>query len=169
MSRLELRPVLPEAGATLANLVELYAHELSAYFDLKIGADGRYGYPGLARYWEEPEQRFAFFVFSDGELAGFALATRGSPATSNRSDLDVAEFFVLRALRARGIGCEAASQLWDLIPGHWIVRAAVRNAPAVLFWRRAVASYAQGASIERTLELGGTARVVFELDSRAKA
>jgi predicted acetyltransferase len=169
MARVALQIVRPATGPVLSNLVELYCHELSGYFGLKIGADGRYGYPGLGRYWDEPEGRFAFFIVADEELAGFVLATRGSPVSDDPSHLDVAEFFVLRALRERGVGAEAAVLLWDQLPGHWIVRAAVQNTPAVLFWRRAVAAYSQGAYSERTLELKGIARQVFELDSRSKA
>jgi predicted acetyltransferase len=169
MTHVELRAVAPDRGALLASLVELYCHELSGSFGLTIGADGRYGYPGLSRYWEEPADRFAFFIVVDGARGGFALATRGSPASSDPSDLDVAEFFVLPSLRGRGVGAAAAALLFDLVPGHWIVRAALQNAPAVPFWRRTIASYSHGSYHERTLELGGIARQVFELDSRSKA
>jgi predicted acetyltransferase len=105
-------------------------------------------------------------IFSDDQLAGFALATRGSPATGDPSHLDVAEFFVLRSCRQRGVGARAAHTLWDRLPGHWVVRAAARNAPAVVFWRRTVGAYAQGKHSERTVELGGGMRHVFELDAR---
>jgi predicted acetyltransferase len=95
------------------------------------------------------------------------LATRGSPATDNPSDLDVAEFFVLRAHRASGIGAQAACLLWDQLPGHWVVRAAVKNEAAVRFWRRTIASYAAGAHVERVLELRGVVRQVFEFRTRS--
>jgi predicted acetyltransferase len=169
MPQVELRAVRREERALLAELVEQYCVELGPYFGVQPGADGRYGYPGLARYWDEPDDRFAFLICVDGELAGFALATRGSPATHDARDLDVAEFFVLPAFRRSGIGGKAASLLWDRVPGHWIVRAAVQNAAAVLFWRRIIAAYSGGSYSERTLVLRGVTRQVFALDSRSKA
>jgi hypothetical protein len=49
MPLVELHIVMPEAAPILSNLVELYCHDLSAYFELSIGADGRFGYPRLSR------------------------------------------------------------------------------------------------------------------------
>jgi predicted acetyltransferase len=161
-----LQPVQREQAPILSNLVELYCHDLSDVFGLRIGQDGRYHYPQLARYWEQPERHFAFLIFSDAELAGFVLATRGSPATDDPSHLDVAEFFVLRSCRRHGVGAEAAHLLWQRLPGHWVVRAAEKNASAVVFWRRTIDAYTQGQHSERTVELAGAVRHVFELGSR---
>ena len=166
MPLVELQIVKPEAAPILSNLLELYCHDLSALFGLHVGPDGRFGYPHLPLYWTEPARRFAFFTVVDGQLAGFALATRGSSATANPSDLDVAEFFVLRAFREKGIGAQAAFLLWDKLIGHWVVRAATNNKAAVVFWRRSIAAYTAGAYLERTLELAGVTRQVFELDTR---
>ena len=49
----EVRPAAPEEEPVLANLLELYAHDFSALADLQLHPDGRYGYPGLPRYWQE--------------------------------------------------------------------------------------------------------------------
>jgi len=166
MPAVNLQPVQREQAAILSNLVQLYCHDLSDIFGLQIGADGRYHYPQLARYWEQPERHFAFLVYSDDQLAGFALATRGSPATDDPSHRDVAEFFVLRSCRQHGVGARAAHLLWERLGGHWVVRAAAKNAAAVVFWRRTVDAYAQGQHSERTAELGGVVRHVFELEAR---
>jgi hypothetical protein len=82
--------VTPDAKLALSNLVELYEHDMSAIFQLEVGSDGRFGYDKLPLYWSEPNERFAFFIRSGKRLAGFALATRGSPATDDAQDLDVA-------------------------------------------------------------------------------
>lgn len=166
----DLQPVAQCDATILANLLQLYCHELSPYFALKIGADGRYGYPRLPLYWTEPERRFPFFITAGGELAGFALVTRGSPASEDPAALDVAEFFVLRSYRRSGVGARAASLLWDRFAGHWVVRAAVTHTASVQFWRCAVQAYARGApTVERTLVLGGVERQVFEFDSPRRA
>jgi predicted acetyltransferase len=166
MPAVRLEPLQRAQAPILSNLVELYCHDLSDVFALRIGQDGRYHYPQLARFWEQPAGHFAFLLYSDDQLAGFALATRGSPATDDPSHLDVAEFFVLRSARQRGVGARAAHLLWDRFDGHWVVRVAAKNAGAVSFWRRAVDAYAAGQHRERTVELGGVVRHVFELDAR---
>src|SRR4051794_17936192 len=83
----------------LANLLELYMHDLSETFAIQLGADGRFGYPRLASYWSEPERRFPFLIRQHGNVVGFVLAQRGSPMSDDPDAFDVAEFFVLRSER----------------------------------------------------------------------
>ena len=94
-------PICLEAAAerdapVLASLLELYLHDLSEIFEVDVRPGGRFGYDRLPSYWREPDRRFPFLIRVGGELAGFALVTRGSPATGDPTDLDVSEFFVLR-------------------------------------------------------------------------
>ena len=165
----DLQPATPEQAPALENLFELYAYDLSAAFELEVGEDGRFGAGRLARYWSEPERSFAFLIRVGGALAGFALATRGSPATSDPTDLDVAEFFVLRRYRRSGVGRRAAGALWDRLPGHWIVRVAERNRDARPFWTRTISDYAQRHFTEAQTTVGGKSWIVFAFDSTAAA
>lgn len=140
-----------EEAPVLANLLELYTHELSDVFGLEIGADGRYGYPRLAQYFGEPG-RFPFLIRVGERLAGFALATLGSPASDDPQAMDVAEFFVLRRHRKSGVGGRAAVRLWNGFPGRtWTVRVSSGNAPALSFWKGAVGAYARDGFRESEL------------------
>ena len=131
----------------LAKLLELYIHDLSAVFpDVELGGDGRFGYPPLELYWSQPERRFAFFIHCDARIAGFALVTRGSPATDDPDVFDVAEFFVLRRYRRTGVGRQAAGLLWTQFPGRWIVRVFEENPGAVRFWSDVIETYAGKAA-----------------------
>ena len=138
------------ADATLlANLLELYVHDLSAAFpNIELGPDGRFGYPKLGLYWSEPERRFPFLIRCDGRVAGFALVTRGSPASDDPDVFDVAEFFVLRRYRRSGVGRRAAILLWNCFPGRWIVRVSEVNLGAIPFWAGVIAEFTSGAAIE---------------------
>ena len=152
----------------LENLLELYIHDLSEIVPVEPGPDGRVGYPRLALYWSEPECRHAFLIRSGVGLAGFALVTRGSPASDDPEVLDVAEFFVLRRHRRSGVGRDAAFALWDLLPGQWIVRVFEANRAGLPFWTRAVREYTRGAFTERSQsELHGQRRV-FSFASRVR-
>lgn len=138
-------------GELLANLLELYIHDLSDVFpNLEIGSDGRFGYRRLPLYWRDPDRRFAFLIKCDGRVVGFALVTRGSPGTDDPSVFDVEEFFVLRRHRRSGVGRRAAMLLWNRLPGRWIVRVSEGNRGAVPFWTRVIAEYTGGAATEST-------------------
>jgi predicted acetyltransferase len=145
-----LERVTPDAAPLLANLLELYIHDLSEIFPLEVGADGRFGYPRLPLYWSEPESRHAFLIKTGATIAGFALATRGSPASDDPTDLDVAEFFVLRRHRRSSIGRDAAFALWRTLPGRWVVRVSEANRAGLPFWRATVGAFTHGDFTEST-------------------
>jgi predicted acetyltransferase len=141
-----------EEEPVLANLLELYAHDFSAILDLQLAPDGRFGYTGLARYWRE-EGRFPFLVRVDGNLAGFALVSRGSRVSADPGVWDMAEFFVVRRYRSRGIGAAVAREIWRRFPGTWEIRVLEANRAARAFWRATVGGFtARGADTRATLE-----------------
>lgn len=157
------------ADATLlGNLLELYAHELSDVFPaVVLGPDGRYGYPRLPLYWSEPDRRFAFVIRADGQVAGFVLATRGSPASEDPEVLDVAEFFVLPRYRRRGVGQRATRLLWRRLPGKWTVRVAEQNWGGLAFWRDILAVTAPEGVTVTIRPSGHTSWRVYAFDSGA--
>src|SRR5882757_9534064 len=101
----------PDQEPILANLLELYIHDFSEFLDVQLGPDGRFGYPHLPLYWLEPD-RHPFLVKTEGELAGFALITRGQSVSGDEIVRDMSEFFVVRRYRRLGVGREVAHELW---------------------------------------------------------
>lgn len=144
-----LQRVAADMDRLLRDLLELYVEELSEIFPVGRGPDGRFGYEKLQLYWTEPNVRYAFLIMADAHVAGFVLATRGSPASDTATDLDVAEFFVLQPYRRSGIGRRAAIALWDDVPGRWVVRVSEANHAALHFWTDVIASYTSGAYVAR--------------------
>ncbi len=144
---------LEVAGASsaplLSNLLELYVHDLSEIFAVEIGADGRFGYEYLPLYWSEPEKRFAFLIRCGRGLAGFALVTRGSPASDDPEALDLAEFFVLRSYRRSGVGRRAAFLLWNRLKGRWVVRVSEKNRAGLPFWEAIIREFTQDEFAKR--------------------
>ena len=160
----EVIPATRADEAVLANLLELYAHDFSEFSDIEIGEDGRFGYPHLRLYWEE-EGRRAFLIKSEGRLAGFAFVMRGSRVSGDRRVWDVAEFFVLRGHRGRGVGRAAAHALWRATRGGWEVRVMETNRAAAEFWARAVASFTGAAVRPALVEQDGVRWRVFSFES----
>jgi predicted acetyltransferase len=160
----EVIPAPPEQEPVLANMLELYAHDFSEFFDLKLGADGRFGYERLPLYWKEPG-RHPFFIKAGGRLAGFVFVRRGSEVSGDEGVWDVAEFFVVRGLRGRGVGTEAAHEVWRKFPGRWEVRVIDRNRRAKEFWARAIKDFI-GEAVEPTpFDEGGEGWHVFSFES----
>jgi predicted acetyltransferase len=156
-------------AAVLSNLMELYSHDLSDVFRLELGPEGRFGYEKLPLYWSEPERRFPFLLRYRGRLAGFALVTRGSPASDDPEDFDVAEFFVVRSCRRCGVGRRAAFVLWDRFPVRWTVRVSEGNPGGCRFWSAVIEEYANGALTQTKRPGSPHAWRVFSFDSRSRS
>lgn len=158
-----------EDAGVLSNLMELYVHDLSEVFDIELGPDGRFGYEKLPLYWSEPGHRFPFLFRYRGRPAGFALVTRGSPASDDQEAFDVAEFFVVRRYRRSGLGRHSAFLLWNRFPVRWIVRVSEGNQGGCDFWGGVIAEYTNGA-LEQTLRPGNPhAWRVFSFNSRSRS
>jgi predicted acetyltransferase len=132
-----------EQGQILANLLELYAHDFSEFLDLKLGADGRFGYEQLPLYWKEPG-RHPFLITVNGHLAGFVFVRKGSRISADDNVWDMAEFFIVRSYRRLGVGMKAAHEIWKQFPGRWEVRVIDRNQKAKEFWERAIGEFLGG-------------------------
>jgi predicted acetyltransferase len=160
----ELIPATPDQEPIVANLLELYAHDFSEFFDLELGADGRFGYQDLPLYWREPG-RHPFLFRIDGKLAGFVLVKRNSEMSGNEATWDMAEFFVVRGYRRLGIGTDVAHQVWQRFPGLWEVRVMESN-PALRFWERAISAFTGEAVHSVRVEKNAKWWRVFSFESK---
>jgi predicted acetyltransferase len=160
-----VEPAVQCDATVVANLLELYSHDLSEAFSLELGTDGRFGYKKLPLYWSEPDRRFPFLVRRGHLLVGFALVTRGSPASDEPSVFDVAEFFVVRRHRRCGVGRRAAFLLWNRFVARWIVRVSEANHRGCQFWGSVIAEYTSGAFLETRRSDGQQGWRVFEFTS----
>jgi predicted acetyltransferase len=116
--------------SVVRRLLELYLYDFSEFVDADLDQHGTYGYQFLDNYWTE-SHRHPFLFRVDGRWAGFALVRAGAPH-------DMAEFFVMRKYRRRGVGLIAAREVFARFPGDWQVRQMATNTPATHFWRRAI-------------------------------
>jgi hypothetical protein len=76
----------PSDAGVLANLLELYQHDLSEVFpSVELRADGRFGYDTLPLYWSEPEGRFPFLIRYGTGVVGFVYTTTFRGLTSEKA------------------------------------------------------------------------------------
>jgi len=161
--------VLAEARdqPVLANLLELYSHDFSEFYDIDLDAAGRYGYKHLPEYWSDPG-RYPLLVRVDGKLAGFVLVKRGSEVSGDPDVWDLAEFFIVRRYRRRRLGLAVAHDVWRRFPGRWEVRVMPANQGARLFWERAIREFAHEAKGPVAVEKDGTSWQLFTFDATAR-
>jgi predicted acetyltransferase len=101
-------------------------------------------------------------ILRGAEPVGFAMVARGGASGGERSRVDyrMAEFFVARTFRRRGVGRLAVELILNRFAGRWEITEYLRNPVAVSFWRRVVANYTQGRYQERVTN--GEVRQVFD-------
>ncbi len=163
--QIEVIPAAPEQEPILANLLELYAYDFTEFRSLEIGEDGRFGYPPLPLYWSEPH-RHPFLVKVDGKLAGLVLVKKGSEVSGHPAVWDMAEFFVIRGCRRRGIGTRVAHEVWAQFPGSWEVRVMPANVAAQRFWAGAIATFVGEIIRPVRIEKGATGWTLFSFESK---
>jgi predicted acetyltransferase len=160
----EVIPAASEQEPILANLLQLYAHDFSEFHDIELGADGRFSYKQLPLYWSD-SNRHPFLVRVDGKLAGLAFVKRGSEISGNQTVWDMAEFFVVRGYRRRGIGTEIAHQVWARFRGSWEVRVMHSNRHAREFWQRAISAFNRAPVHPVSVEKGGAHWDLFSFEA----
>lgn len=155
----------PYQRAILANLLELYLHDFSEFHDVALGADGKFGYKSLPLYWSE-SGRHPFLLKVDGGWAGFAFVKTVPGVLGDERVWDMAEFFIVRGLRRRGIGTEIAHQVWRQFPGLWQVRVMESNAPVLGFWINAITTFMGKPIRSARVQVDGQVWHVFSFESK---
>ena len=136
----------------------------------------------LMRWYAAPSAQVMTILYGD-QRAGFAMvnqrlrhaaglgvAAAGLGAASADAppnptpEYSMAEFFIARPWRRRGIGAQAVRLLLDRFTGQWLITEHLLNAAAVKFWRRVVAAYTGSRYQERIVN--GEVHQRFESGSR---
>jgi predicted acetyltransferase len=136
MTQVSITPATDEQKSLIANLIQLYLYDMTESMPFPVGADGRFEYDFLERFW-----RFPYLIHSGDEIAGFALVIDECPLTGRKPCWFMAEFFVLKAYRRRGVGQAAVVGILQSHPGEWQIGVPRANSPAQAFWGRALASH----------------------------
>ena len=134
MTRVTLRAADRAHWPAIENLLQFYHYELSAWYPIPFGADGRYEIASKSEYLGQPGTH-PWLILADGELAGFAVID-GELVDVGR-DVNLGYFFVARRFRGLGIGAAAFGGLLARYPGEWELYYLARNANAAAFWPKA--------------------------------
>jgi predicted acetyltransferase len=111
----------------LTNLSKYYTYDVSEFASelhgYEIGENGHYS-ECVHEYWKNPTVD-SILLQVDGEWAGFALVKKHTDA--DKTHHEIAEFFVVRKFRRKGIATRFARQVFDSYPGKWEVNVWPKN------------------------------------------
>ncbi|WP_327714010.1 GNAT family N-acetyltransferase [Streptomyces sp. NBC_00490] len=119
---IELRPVVEQ-------LAQFYRHDMSEFLGHLPAEDGRFGFRSLPLFFEEPGREALLIRYGEAP-GGFVLTWRMPEGATS-----ISAFFVVRALRRRGVGRRAALQVLRSRPGPWAIAFQQANEGAARFWR----------------------------------
>ncbi|MGE8362769.1 GNAT family N-acetyltransferase [Pseudomonas sp.] len=130
---IELIQTGPEQAELIRNLYQFYAYESSDWEQEDVEADGRFYIhePHFERYWQEPLWS-ANLVLVDGFIAGFLLIEQSE--LPGVDALELADLFLLKKYRRRGIGKTLALQVLTEGSTAWLVRFYDQDQAAQAFW-----------------------------------
>lgn len=138
--------ILPATAADISSIDDMlqgYALDLLQYMDIPRSESGRFEYPELDMYWQEPEDRFPFLITVGEQVAGFVLVNRCFNLVDPTA-WSIEEFYIAPAFRRRGAGKDAARQVFKHMPGRWEVAVIAINEPALAFWDVVIDETAHG-------------------------
>ena len=92
-----------EQKPVLHRLMQLYLHDTSEFTGDDVNQEGLFTYRYFDEYWAEPD-RVPFLVYCDAALAGFVLVNTYTVALAPGAGRSIAEFFIMRKYRRRGVG-----------------------------------------------------------------
>lgn len=137
----KLNPINIEQKQELSNMLNEYLDILSSYAHEQFPKP----YKHLDSYFIEPNRR-PFFIQTNDKKVGFVLVNLKDPL-ANEEKQSISEFYVIPEYRDKGIGAEAARQVFDLFPGTWVIRELKSNS-AEQFWKKVINNYTNGHYIE---------------------
>ncbi|SBS38993.1 Acetyltransferase (GNAT) family protein [Marinomonas spartinae] len=136
VSKVSLISIESTSRRVLENLFHYYVYDMSEFMGWAPNDQGQFPFrlSQFDVYWQR-EDHFPYFIYVEGELAGFALV-RKYPA--NRSVYDIEQFFVLRKFKGQGVGKQVLELILKSYPGKWQIRVLKENTGALHFWKSAV-------------------------------
>lgn len=156
---------------TIQNMGRFYVYDMSEYLGHEKGwempDDGLYECIDFKKYWER-DDTFPFLIRYKKELAGFAIVDKkGSDPLIN---FNMAQFYILRKFKNKGIGRYVAHQLFSRFNGIWEVMVLPENHGAYQFWEKTVKSYDKDyQAYERQIpHFENEMRKIFKLTSTIK-
>lgn len=137
-----------EHKIVIHNLMQYYIYDFSEYIKYDVDDNGMFApYTNLMDYWQGNNDKFPYVIKMNDKYVGFVLVKHINYV--NRNYFSIAEFFILKKYRRKGIGKAIAIRVFNLHKGKWEVYQKDSNKPAQIFWSNVIAKYTNGQFKER--------------------
>ena len=140
---ISVEPIVYEQKSVFIQMLELYNYDFSEFSNDDINEYGYFGYEHIDDYWNE-KGRYPFFIRVNGKLAGLVLIRSCCEYNNLPNPHNIAEFFVMKKYRRKGVGRVAAMKIFDMFHGGWEISQWINNLPAQNFWGKVIAEYTNG-------------------------
>ena len=154
----------------IQNMGRFYVYDMSEYLGKQEGweipQDGLYECIDFKKYWED-ENTFPFLVRYQNELAGFVIVDK--KGSNSEINFNMAQFFILRKFKNKGIGKYVAQECFKKFPGIWEVMVIPDNEGAYRFWRSTIKNYTNNNFTEYTRDIAhfnNSRKNIFKFDNR---
>jgi len=141
-NEIQLVPASLRDYPIIQNMARFYVYDMSQYLGGEEGwecpEDGLYEYIDFKKYWQT-DDAFPFIIRYKNELVGFVIIDK--KGSEPKIDFNVAQFFILRKFKNRGIGRYVAHQCFEKFRGIWEVMVIPGNDGAYQFWRSTISEY----------------------------
>jgi len=150
----------------IQNMASYYSYDMSEYMGWAQQNDGMQSVGmDYKKYWVA-ENTFPFIIKIQDELVGFVIVDNNVSDLSN--NFNIAQFFILRKFKGKGIGRYVAFQCFDKFFGKWEVFVMPGNEGAYRFWRKIINDYTQHHFNEYTRTVGKSVRNILEFNSSSR-
>lgn len=141
-SLIKLIPATRVDYPIIQNMGRFYVYDMSEYMGnaegWEIPEDGLYECIEFKKYWED-KNSFPFLIRYENEIVGFVIVDKKGSVPE--TEFNMAQFFILRKFKNKGIGQYVAHQCFKQFPGEWEVMVMPGNEGAYRFWRVAIRNY----------------------------
>ncbi|USB33391.1 GNAT family N-acetyltransferase [Paenibacillus sp. YPG26] len=136
----------------LKHLIALFLHDLSEFNPGQElnQKNGLFEFDEFEWFFEK-DGLTPYFIIYDNHIVGFILIQSDPFINPELYDYLVNSFFILKKYRKRGIGKQAAHQLFQRLPGRYVIGQLSNNDPAIAFWKSVYHHY--GVEYEEKEEL----------------
>lgn len=131
-----MEEVLLNEENILLNLFEFYDYEFSQYLNFDVNEEGVFRKAPVAKYMSD-DKYSALFIKSDEALLGFVIVKK----SDDKRAFEMEQFFILKKYNGKGIGKQAAINIFDRFKGDWKVTQIEKNYPAQAFWKSVIRNY----------------------------
>ncbi len=166
----KLTPATLNEHPVIQNMGRFYVYDMSEYLGKQEGweipENGLYECIDFKKYWED-ENSFPFLVRYQNEIAGFVIVDK--KGSDSKIDFNMAQFFILRKFKNKGIGRYVAQECFKRFLGIWEVMVIPGNEGAYRFWRATIKDYTNNNFTEYTRDIAhfnNSRKNIFKFDSR---